>query len=228
MFAPIVRAISQLDDPVFVGVMLRGIAWSIACFIGLHAGVIWVIHHSLDLHGWLAGGADILGAVAASLLSLWLFLPVAAAIGTLYFDRIAAAVEHRYYPELPPPRGASLIEQALDGGTVALKILALNIVALILALLIPGLGLILGWMIAAYAIGRGLFVTIAMRRMSRPRAEFLYRQFRGLILGQGAILALAAYIPVLNLLIPIVGAACMVHILDTALSPNEGFPLRLV
>ena len=223
MFAPIFRATSQLDDPVFRAVMLRSIAWSAVCFAALLIGAIWIVHSVLDLHGWLAGGADILGSVAASLLALWLFLPVAAAIGTLYLDRIAAAVEHRYYPFLPPPRGASVLEQTWDGVAVALKVLVLNIVALVLAFLIPGVGLVLGWIIAAYAIGRGLFVTIAMRRMPRPQAELLYRQYRGLILIQGAILALAAYIPIMNLLIPIVGAACMVHILDMALTANEGF-----
>lgn len=223
MFAPIFRASSQLDDPVFRAVMLRSIAWSAVCFAALLIGAIWIIHSVLDLHGWLAGGADILGSIAASLLAFWLFLPVAAAIGTLYLDRIAAAVEHRYYPLLPPPRGASVLEQTRDGVAVGLKVLVLNIVALVLAFLIPGVGLVLGWIIAAYAIGRGLFVTIAMRRMPRPQAELLYRQYRGLILIQGAILALAAYIPVMNLLIPIVGAACMVHILDMALTANEGF-----
>lgn len=223
MFAPIFRASSQLDDPVFRAVMLRSIAWSAVCFAALLIGAIWIIHSVLDLHGWLAGGADILGSIAASLLAFWLFLPVAAAIGTLYLDRIAAAVEHRYYPLLPPPRGASVLEQTRDGVAVGLKVLVLNIVALVLAFLIPGVGLVLGWIIAAYAIGRGLFVTIAMRRMPRPQAESLYRQYRGLILIQGAILALAAYIPVMNLLIPIVGAACMVHILDMALTANEGF-----
>ena len=59
--------------------------------------------------------------------------------------------------------------------------LALSIVALILAFVVPGIGLILGWMIAAYAIGRGLFVAVAMRRMPRLMAELLYRQCRGIV-----------------------------------------------
>jgi CysZ protein len=223
MFAPLVRATSQLDDPAFRAVLLRSIAWSIACFAALHVGTVWIVHRVLELRGWLAWGADIFSSVAASLLALWLFLPVAAAIGALYLDRIAAAVEHRYYPLLPPPRGASVVEQAWDGCALALKVLALNIVAIVLAFLIPGIGLILGWMIAAYAIGRGLFVTVAMRRMPRPQAELLYWQYRGLIFTHGGILAIAAYIPIANLLIPIVGTACMVHILDMALTANAGY-----
>jgi uncharacterized protein involved in cysteine biosynthesis len=220
-FLPVARAIGQLDDPAITGVLLRSIAWSIACFAALHVGAIWIIHRTLALHGWLAWGADVLGSVAASLLALWLFVPVATAIGMMYFDRIAASVERRFYPWLPPPAGASVLEQAWDGVAVALKVLALNVLALILAFILPGIGLILGWLIAAYAIGRGLFVAVAMRRMPRRMAEALYRSSRGVVLAQGAILALAAYIPILNLLVPIVGVAAMVHVLDTALSAAE-------
>ncbi|MEA2738453.1 MAG: CysZ protein [Acetobacteraceae bacterium] len=218
LFLPIARAISQFDDPAFRGVLFRSIAWSVACFAAVHIAAIWIIHRLLELHGWLAWAGDVLGSIAVSMLSLWLFLPVAVAIGTMYFDRIALAVERRFYPWLPPPNGAPLLEQAWDGVAVALKVLALNIVALILALLLPGIGVILGWAIAAYAIGRGLFVAVAMRRMPRMMAESLYRANRGVVLAQGAVLALSAYVPVLNLLIPIVGVAAMVHVLDIALT----------
>lgn len=218
MLVPIVRALSQLDDPAFRGVLLRSVAWSVASFAALHVAAVWIIHRILQLHGWLAWGADVLGSVAASLLALWLFLPVAAAIGTMYLERIAIAVERRFYPWLPPPDGATFLDQAWDGMVIAVKVLGLNIIALILALLLPGAGLLLGWMIAAYAIGRGLFVAVAMRRMPRVVAESLYRTNRGAILVQGGVLALAASVPVVNLLIPIIGVAAMVHVLDMALS----------
>jgi CysZ protein len=221
LFSPSSRAISQLDDPTFRGVLVRSICWSVACFAALHVAAVWIIHRALALHGWLAWGADILGSVAASMLAFWLFLPVAAMIGTMYFDRIALSVERRFYPWLPPPNGASLLEQAWDGIAVALQVLALNVVALILAFVLPGIGLILGWMIAAYAIGRGLFVAVAMRRMPRAMAESLYRGNRSVVLAQGAILALAAYIPVVNLLLPIIGIAAMVHVLDMVLTASR-------
>jgi uncharacterized protein involved in cysteine biosynthesis len=224
LFGPIARAISQLDDPAFRGVLFRSIAWSVACFAALHIGAVWAVHQVLGQHGVLAWTADILGSIGASLLAFWLFLPVAAAIGTMYLNRISLAVELRFYPSLPPPAGASLTEQAWDGVVVGIKVLALNVVALTLALILPGAGLILGWMIAAYAIGRGLFVAVAMRRMPRMAAEALYRESRGIVLTQGAILALAAYIPVMNLLIPLVGTAAMVHALDMAGAAEKRSP----
>jgi CysZ protein len=172
------------------------------------------VHRLLDLHGWIGWAADLLGGIGASLLALWLFLPVAAAIGTLYIDRIARAVEHRYYPSLPPPRGASIGAQLWDAVSVGARILLLSLLGLVLALFIPGIGLVLAWIIGGYAIGRGLFAAVAMRRMPRAAAEALYRRARPVILVQGCILALAGYVPILNLLIPVIGTAAMVHVLD--------------
>jgi CysZ protein len=218
LFAPLARALAQLDDRVFLGVLLRSVMWSAACFVVLHLAAIWAVHHLLDLHGWIGWAADLLGGIGASLLALWLFLPVAAAIGTLYIDRIARAVEHRYYPSLPPPRGASIAAQIWDAISVGSRILLLSVLALILALIIPGIGLILAWIIGGYAIGRGLFAAVAMRRMPRAAAEALYRRARPVVLVQGCIMALAGYVPILNLLIPVVGTAAMVHVLDLALT----------
>jgi uncharacterized protein involved in cysteine biosynthesis len=218
LFAPLARALAQLDDRVFVGVLVRSVAWSAACFIALHVAAVWAVDRLLDLHGWIGWAADLLGGIGASLLALWLFLPVAAAIGTLYIDRVAGAVERRWYPSLPPPRGAPLAAQLWDAVSVGARILLLSVLALVLALIIPGVGLILAWVIGGYAIGRGLFAAVAMRRMPRAAAWMLYRRARPVVLVQGCILALAGYVPVLNLLIPVVGTAAMVHVLDLALT----------
>jgi CysZ protein len=216
MLSPLTLALGQLDDRVFLGVLARSVLWSLAVLAALHVATIWAIHHLLHLRGALAMFGDVVGSVGASLVALWLFLPLAAIIGTLYFDRIAAAVEHRHYPWLPPPVGAPMIDQLWDGLAVGLRILLLQILALIMALLLPGIGLLLGWAIAAYAFGRGLFVAVAMRRMPRRQAEMLYHVVRPAGLCQGAALSLACSVPVLNLLVPVIGAAAMVHVLDYA------------
>ena len=75
----------------------------------------------------------------------------------------------------------------------------------------------------SWAIGRGLFVPVAMRRLDRRDALSLYRAARPVILVQGAILAAAAYVPVLNLLIPVAGVAAMAHVAGLALA-RAGLP----
>jgi CysZ protein len=217
LFTPLTRAIAQLDDPVFLGVLVRSLLWSAACFIALHFLVIRAIDHLLHLHGWLGWAADVAGGIGASIVALWLFLPVAVIISTFYIDRVAAAVERRHYPLLPPPRGAPLAVQLWDGIGIAARILLLNVMALIAALILPGAGLVLAWIIGGYAIGRGLFAAVAMRRMPRPAATMLYRRARPMVMVHGCILALAAYVPLLNLFIPVIGTAVMVHLLDQVL-----------
>ena len=143
LLSPLARALGQLDDPVFLGVLLRSLLWAAGCFIALHAVAIWAVHHLLDLQGWLGWAADIAGGVGASFLALWLFLPVAVIIGTLYIDRIAQAVERRHYPALPPARGAPIAAQLWDAISIAARILLLNVLALVAALVLPGVGLML-------------------------------------------------------------------------------------
>src|SRR5579871_1404664 len=190
MFAPLALALGQLGDPVMLGVLVRCLLWSAASFAALHVVTLWLLHRLLDLHGWLGWAADVIGTVGASLLAMWLFLPVAVVIGTLYFDRIAGAVERRHYPSLPPPRGAPIAVQVWDAISIGLRILFLNVLALFAALLLPGIGLVLAWLIGGYAIGRGLFGAVAMRRLPRPLAQTLYRNVRFTVLVQGCVLAL--------------------------------------
>jgi CysZ protein len=216
LFAPLLRSIAQLDDPIFVGVLWRSLAWAAVAFIGLLGVAVIIMRELLAFHGWWGWAAYLLSSVGVALLAFWLFLPVAAAIGTLFMERIAAAVERRFYPLLPQPRGAPLASQVWDGIAVGARILMLNVLALMLALLVPGVGLVIAWAIAAFAIGRGLFVAVAMRRMSREQAEMIYRRRRLAVLAQGGVIALVGYVPVLNLLIPVLSIAAMVHVLQEA------------
>ena len=212
------RALSQLTDPALFGVVWRSVLFSALFFAAILAGAVAGVNHYASGPGLLAWVLPAVSSIAAAILAMWLFLPVAAAIGTLYFERIAAAVERRYYPQMPPAEPAPLLDQIWDSLAVALRVLGLNVLALLLTLLLPGIGLPIGWAIAAWAMGRGIFVAVAMRRMTRPEAEALYRTLRPAILAQGGAMAAAAYFPVLNLLIPVVGTAAMVHVLDLALT----------
>jgi len=211
------RALEQLDDPVFLSVLLRSLALSLLAFVGLVFGSMWAIHLLLNQPGWLGWAAGVFGGLAAAMLAFVSFVPVALLIATLYLDRVSSAVERRFYPLLPKPEGAPLAIQAWDGAALGAKVLAWQVVALIAALVIPGPGLLLGWAITAWAIGRGLFVAVAMRRMSRPAAIELYRRRRVPVLVQGGLLALASTIPLLNLLVPVLGVAALTHVLDTDL-----------
>lgn len=214
MLSPMFRAVSQLDDPVFLGVLLRSTALSVLAFLGLLAASAWAMQTLVGQPGWLGWAAGMAGGLAAALLAVWLFVPAAVLIATLYLDRVAAAVDRRFYPGLPAPQGAPLSVQVWDGVVLGAQVLAFQVIALLLAFALPGVGLVLGWAITGWAIGRGLFVAVAMRRMSRADALRLYGGRRGAVLIQGGVLAMAGIVPLLNLLVPVLGVAALTHVLN--------------
>ncbi len=217
MIQPLLRAIAQLNDSAFLGVVWRSLALSVASFAGLLAGSVWLLEQWVGQGGWIgwigwvAGSLFGLGVLA---LSIWLFVPVALLIATFYVDRIASAVERRFYPGLPPASGAPLAQQGWDGVVLAGQILIWQLVTLVLSVLLPGVGLVLGYAVTGWAIGRGLFVAVAMRRMTRPEALAAYRARRLSVVVPGVLLALLSLLPPLNLLVPVVGIATMVHVLE--------------
>ncbi len=207
-------AIGQLDDRAWFGVLGRSVLLTLLAYALLLAGSYEAVQALLASRHWVAWVATLLATAGVAVLAVWLFLPTVLVISTLFIERIAATVERRHYPWLPPPSPAALHAQLWDGAALALRVLLLNGVALLLALLIPGVGLLLALLISGWAIGRGLFVAVAMRRMGRLEAQAVYRGERWAVLVPGLLLAVAATIPGINLLVPIIGTAAMVHVLN--------------
>lgn len=221
MIAAPLRALGQMDDPVFLGAVWRSVAWTLAGFIALAALLVWGGHAVVRDGGWLGWLAGLLGGVGAALLALYLFLPMASVVAFLFSNRIAAAVERRFYPFLPPARAAPLGQQVWDGIALGLRVLAWQLVALLLVVTpLAPVAVPVGWAVAAWSIGRGLFMAVAMRRMDRTQASAAYLAQRPVVLGQGALMAVASVVPLLNLFIPVLGTAAMVHLLHAPREPD--------
>jgi CysZ protein len=228
-WTPALRAIDQLGDRVFLGVVMHSVVWSAVAFAALAGGIFYGGHAILSNQGWLGWLAGAAGAVGTLILSLWLFLPLATVIASLFVERIAASVEQRWYPAVLPGRPASLMAQAQDGVILGLRVLLMQAIALVATLIPPHVtGLAIGWLIASWAVGRGLFVPVAMLRMDRPAALALYRKLRIPVIFQGGLLTAAGLVPVLNLLAPVLGVAAMVHLLHWALGSERDIPARVV
>jgi CysZ protein len=220
LLAPSLRALAQLDDPAFFGVVWRSVLWALAAIVALGVLIARGAESLLAGHPWLAGLA---GGIGALVLAFYFFLPLASTIAMLFVERVAAAVERRCYPGLPPAHPAPLAQQVWDGIALGLRVLAWQIVTLLLVL-VPPLAPVaapLGWAIAAWSVGRGLFVAVAMRRMDRPAAAAHYRARRVPVLAQGALITLGSIVPGVNLLVPVLGTAAMVHVLHATTSRSD-------
>lgn len=213
MPAALFLALGQIGDPAFRRPLLLGVLGA-ALALGLltWGAVETAAWAAAGGAGWLSWLAQAAGGAVGLLLAWWLFLPVAAAIAAQLVEPVAAAVERRYYPGLPPPRGASVAAQVAFGLRFGLRLLLIQILLLPLFFL-PVVGFVLALLVSAHALGAGMVQQTALLRMDMPQARLAWRQRRlsGWVLGLA--LAAMALVPFLNLLVPVLGTAASVHLL---------------
>lgn len=217
MPAALFLALGQIGDPAFRRPLILGVLGALLA-IGLLAwGAIEAAAWAAGGTGWLSWLAQAGGGAAALLLAWWLFLPVAAAIAAQLVEPVAHAVERRHYPHLPPANGASVAAQVAFGLRFGLRLLAIQILLLPL-LLVPVVGFSLALLVSAHALGAGMVQQTALLRMEEPAARAAWRRLRlsGWVLG--LLLALMALVPLLNLLVPVLGTAASVHLLQRSTS----------
>ncbi len=207
-------AFAQLGDPAFRAPLLKGIALAGLALAGLLwaaiAAAAWAAAGSAGWVGWLASA---FGGLAGLFLAWWLFLPVAAGLSGLFVEDVARAVEARHYPGLPPARGASVLAQGSWGLWFGLKMLAVQVVLLPL-MLVPGAGFVIALGVSALVLGRGLFEATAQLRLPLDQAAAARAARRWPVWGLGLGLALLSLVPFAGLLVPVLGTAASVHLLQ--------------
>ena len=213
MPAAFLLTLRQIGDPAFLGPLLKGFLGALLGVLGLAALAAWGVGELAGGSGWLAALAAAAGVVLALGLAVWLFVPVMLAIAGLFTDAVAAAVERRFYPGLPPARGAGLAAQARFNLGLALRMGLLTLLVLPVGLFLPPLGAVLFWAVSAVALGHGLFEGVAQRRMGVAEARAMRRRRQCAVLAAGGVLAALALVPGLNLLVPVLGTAAMTHLL---------------
>ena len=215
------RALGQAHDPRFRKVLLLGIGLTFLLLAAIYTIVFFLV-------GWLVGDSvtlPLIGTVTwvdsllgwGSLvmmmgLSVFLMIPVAAAISSMFLDQVAEAVEEVHYPELPRVEPVPFVDGFVDGlGMLGVLVLA-NILALALYLLFPPLAPFIFYLMNGYLLGREYFTLVAMRRIGRGNAKLARKRHVATIWAAGTLMAIPLSVPILNLLVPIFGAATFTHV----------------
>ena len=233
MFAALGKAIAQMSDPAFRGVLLRALLASTVLFIVVWAAAWFVLSWAGDLLSdwvaardwegrtftvleWILGVLSVAGVVIAS---FFLFPAATTLILTLLLEDIAAAVEKRHYPGLPAARKQPLME-ALRGALAFAGItILLNLIALpfyLLLLFVPPLNLFVFYSLNGYLLGREYFELVAVRRIEAAVAGRLRRRYRGKVFMAGIVIAFLLSLPLINIAMPIVATGFMVHVFEAA------------
>lgn len=234
IFTSVARALNQMGDARFRGVLMMGVGLSIALLIVVYMvflGLIsWAMGDSttLPLIGevrWLDDAAGWGGLIVMLIASAFLMVPVASAITSLFLDRVAQAVEDRHYPDLPAARPVGILEGLRDSVVFLGVLIGANLLALIAYLVLPFAALAIFWGLNGYLLGREYFQLVAVRRMTPDAARALRKRHWLRIWGAGVLMAMPLSVPVINLLIPVLGAATFTHLFH-ALPSGRGQTAR--
>lgn len=219
IFSSIADAIAQLSDRRFRSVLLKGVGLTFGLLAATYAmiffGVQWLLPDTITLPfiGEVAFVETLLSwasVVLMLIMSVFLMVPVASAFTGLFLDDVADAVEDRHYPHLPPAPRVGLAEGLREALSFLGVIVVANIAALVLYF--TPLAPFVFYGLNGFLLGREYFRMIAVRRQGRASAKSAFRANLMTIWGAGALMAVPLTVPVLNLLVPVVGAAAFTHL----------------
>lgn len=160
---------------------------------------------------WLV---ELLGGVAGLFLT-WLLFPAAVTLVMgLFLDRVAATVESLHYPGLAAARRLSLRETTMTTLRLMAITIILNLLALPIYLLVPGVNFFVFLGLNGYLFGREYFEVVASRRLEPTAARALRTRFAGRVFGGGVVIAGLFAVPIVNLAAPVIATAFMVHLLQ--------------
>ncbi len=222
-------ALGQIGDAKFRAVLLRGVGLTIALLIAACAAAIWLINRlssgeiSLPFVGavpWLNDVLNYSGIFVVLILPVFLMMPIASAIISMFLEEVAEAVEDKHYPTLPNVPGIPFSEGVRDAISFMGVLIAANILALILYAIFTPLAPFIFWAMNGFLLGREYFTLAAMRRIGREGARKLRSKHSTTIWLAGTLMAIPLSVPLVNLVIPIIGAATFTHIYHKLSGPT--------
>lgn len=216
MINDILKALGQLADRRFVGVLVMGIALSLALLAGFTWGFVTILKaligaETLASLPWVGTAANVLGIPVMLALSVFLMVPVASAFTGLFLERIMNAVEAVHYPNAPTPRSVPLGETLRDTFAFLGLLIGANLLAVVLYVIFLPFAPLIFWGLNGFLLGREYAQMVAMRHLPRPLANGYRKRYTGQVTAMGLAMAVPLSVPVLNLMIPLIGAASFTH-----------------
>lgn len=211
------RAAGNLFDPriiaiVFLPVLISLVLWSLLAWLfwGAWTGFIAGAMASTTVAGWLQGwNAAWVIDYTAALAVLVAILPAMFVTALVITEIIAMPVivrfvAERYHPDLRRAAGGTL------AGSIGNAAIAITVFAVLWVVTLPlwltGVGAVLAPLLTSAYLSQRLFRYDALAEHASPE-EFaqLVRSSRGDLFLLGILLSLLLYVPVLNLLVPVLG-----------------------
>jgi len=213
------KSIAQLSDRRFAAVLIRSLLLTVALLLALSFGAGWLIGLlpatiSLPWIGDISLPITSLQGLAFGAilwLSSFMMFPVAALFVNLSLETIVDAVEAHHYPDTRSERSPTLLESLISGIRFSLVVIGVNIIALIPYFLAGPLAPFVFFAVNGYLLGREYFQLVAELHLPERAANRLRRRYSFRIWFAGTLMAVPLAVPVLNLIVPVLGAATFTH-----------------
>ncbi len=210
-----------MGDRRFRKVLGLGIVLTLALFVAAYAGLLTLLDVLVEgqayvpFIGEVTWVDDLLSwssLLFMIVLSVFLMIPVASAITSMFLEEVAQAVEDRHYPNLPPVPRLPFSDALRDTLAFLGVLIAANLLAFILYAFFSPFALFIFWGLNGFLLGREYFQLAAMRRIGRDGAKTLRKKNWFTIWVAGTLMAMPLSLPLINLVIPIFGAATFTHL----------------
>lgn len=224
-------AVRQLGDPRLRAVIWQSLALSLVLQVAIGALAWWGLQSWAHFEiGWIDSLIRWLGGAAVVVLALMLFPASFGIVVSIFMERIADIVEHAHYPGLGPARGIPIWTGIWTGLVFLVAVIALNLLMLpfyIVAIFVAGLGAVLFYAINGWLTARMYYEQVALRRLSPAEVKAWRRANLWPLWLTGIVTVFLGTIPVLNLIVPVLGTAAMVHVAQSLRPPGApGLPFR--
>ena len=229
MIGDFTKALGQIGDPRFRKVLFLGIGLTLALLCAVYAIVFWLVGWlvpdslSLPLIGeitWVDDLTSWASLVLMMVLSVFLMVPVASAFTSIFLDDVADAVEEVHYPELPAAPRLTFAQGLRDGLGFLGVLIGANLLALVAYVIMPPAAPVIFYLLNGFLLGREYFQLIAIRRLGREGAKLARRRHAAAIWVSGTLMAVPLTVPIVNLLVPVLGAATFTHLYHRLEGPS--------
>lgn len=212
MLSSAASALSQMFDRKFRGVLWLGVALTIGLFLVLMFALQWLVRYAPNFGlTWVQDATAIISNFLLAIAFIFMGAPIAQMFASIFIDRVADAVEAKYYPNTKRGGGATLWSLLWAGLTFAAISLVLNLLSIPLQIASAGIGAVVVLFVNGYLTGRTFFELAALRHMAPREAKALRRHHRVRLFLGGALISFLAMVPFLNFFVPLFGAAMMTH-----------------
>ena len=217
-------ALRQLGDPKLRAVVWQSLLLSLVLQIAIAVVAWWALQRFATFQWeWVNSTIRWLGGAGVTVLALLLFPASFGIVISIFMERIADIVEAEHYPGLGKAHGIPIWTGIWTGVVFLFAVILLNLLMLplyLVALFVAGLGAVLFYAINGWLTARLYYEQVALRRRPPADVKAWRKANAGVLWLTGIVIVFLGTIPILNLIVPVLGTAAMVHVAQTLTPPS--------